>query len=299
MRWLLKLAFLLSAGVAWSAFAAPSQPRAWVSGSGADNANCGPIASPCRSFQYAHDNIVSAGGSIYVKDPANYGQLTISKPFSIINDGGGLATIFAPSGDAIDVNVGPGDSVLIKGLTLDGAGTGANGVKVVAAGHIEIDDSTIKGFPGVAGINFAPNSGILVVRNDLITSNTDGLRIVPTGPVTASVLDSHFANSQSHAILSQGNVHLTFAGSAIESGATGIFVVTGVAYIDRSTITNQDADGIDVSNGLVYLSNSAVIGNFRSGSGYDISATNGALLCSFKNNEATSVFATTTLCNPY
>ena len=50
--------------------------RTWISGHGADQAGCGPVASPCRTLQYAHDQ-TSPGGEIDVLDPAGYGSLII------------------------------------------------------------------------------------------------------------------------------------------------------------------------------------------------------------------------------
>jgi hypothetical protein len=61
------------------AHAVPSASRAWVSGHGVDQAGCGSPASPCRTLQYAHDNIVVAAGEIDVLDPAGYGPITITK----------------------------------------------------------------------------------------------------------------------------------------------------------------------------------------------------------------------------
>ncbi len=49
--------------------AASSRPRV-VSGKGADTPACGGVGNPCRTFQYAHDNIVAAGGEIDTLDPA-------------------------------------------------------------------------------------------------------------------------------------------------------------------------------------------------------------------------------------
>ena len=54
------------------AFAANN--RTWISGKGVDQAGCGPVATPCRTLQYAHDN-TNAGGEINVLDPAGYGSV--------------------------------------------------------------------------------------------------------------------------------------------------------------------------------------------------------------------------------
>jgi hypothetical protein len=106
---------------------APTQQSAWVSGLGSDVSTCGPVTTPCRSFQYTHDHVVLAGGQIRVKDPAGYSAITITKSISIINDGVGLAGISAPSGNAITINPPFPAFIFIKGLSLDGAGTGGNG----------------------------------------------------------------------------------------------------------------------------------------------------------------------------
>jgi hypothetical protein len=82
---------LLVAGLAASAHALSN--RAWVSGHGTDAAGCGSIASPCRTLQYVHDNIIAAGGEIDILDPAGYGTITITKALSIINDGAGTAGV--------------------------------------------------------------------------------------------------------------------------------------------------------------------------------------------------------------
>ena len=89
--------------VATAASGAPTMPRAWVSVAGVDHPTCGPASAPCRTFQYTHDNVVVAGGSIFVKDSAGYGPIVISKSISIINDGAAMAAIFASSGDAIRI----------------------------------------------------------------------------------------------------------------------------------------------------------------------------------------------------
>ena len=113
------------------AFAMPAQAlntRSWISGKGADNAGCGPIATPCRTLQFAHDQ-TAAGGEIDVLDPAGYGAVVINKSISIVNDGVGVAGVLAGAGaNAITINAGASDRVLLRGLAIEGASTGANGV---------------------------------------------------------------------------------------------------------------------------------------------------------------------------
>src|SRR5450432_4127889 len=56
--------------------------RIWVSGHGVDQVGCGAPVSPCRSLQFAHDN-VATGGEVDILDPAGYGAVIITKAISI------------------------------------------------------------------------------------------------------------------------------------------------------------------------------------------------------------------------
>src|SRR5471032_915995 len=87
--------------------ACASSNRAWVSGHGVDQVGCGAPTAPCRSLQYAHDNIVAPGGEIDILDPAGYGAVTITKAISIVNDGVGTAGVQASQGEAINIQAGP------------------------------------------------------------------------------------------------------------------------------------------------------------------------------------------------
>src|SRR5579883_3053822 len=119
-----------------SVHAAPSSNRAWVSGHGVDQASCGSPASPCRTFQYTHDNVIAPGGEIDVLDPAGYGAVTITKALSIVNDGVGTAGVQqgTTGATAITINAGSTDTVTLRGLDIDGLGAGQSGISVQTAG---------------------------------------------------------------------------------------------------------------------------------------------------------------------
>src|SRR6516165_7290011 len=68
--------------------------RVFVSATGLDTNPC-TFASPCRSFQHAHD-VAAANGEIDVLDPAGYGPVTITKAISI--QGHGFSGITVASG---------------------------------------------------------------------------------------------------------------------------------------------------------------------------------------------------------
>ena len=117
------LATLLVPVLPAPAQAAPPS-RVFVAAQGSDANPC-TFAQPCRTFQHAHDT-VAANGEIDVLDPAGYGALTITKSISI--QGHGFAGLAAPSGAGITINAGSTDSINLRGLLIDGVGTGASGI---------------------------------------------------------------------------------------------------------------------------------------------------------------------------
>jgi hypothetical protein len=165
-------AFTLSltaiAAVCLLPISAQAQFRVFVSAQGSDSNPC-TFALPCRSFQHAHDT-VSFGGEIDVLDPAGYGALTISKSISI--QGHGFAGITATSGTAITIP-GLSNVVNLRGLLIDGVGSGSNGITMQSNVGVNIQDCLIRNFS---------NAGILV--DAAVGSIRRNPRSPPTRPVS-------------------------------------------------------------------------------------------------------------------
>lgn len=179
--------------------------RTWISGHGVDQASCGPIASPCRTLQYAHDNTIS-GGEVDVLDPAGYGALVISKAINVVNEGVGVAgALSAAGGNAITVNAGTSDNVTLRGLSIEGAGTGANGVVFYSGGTLTISKCTVTNFSGNTndagnGIKIAHSSGnpTIVIFDTTISNNPHiGLLYLPSGTGTGKISVDHSTISNS------------------------------------------------------------------------------------------------------
>src|ERR1051326_8920883 len=133
---------------------ANAQSRVFVAALGSDTNAC-TFAAPCRSFQHAH-NVVAANGEIDVLDPAGYGALTITKAISV--QGHGFSGITATSGNAITINAGANDQISLRGLVIEGFGTGDNGIVFNAGTSSNIQDSVIRHFTA-NGISFQPTAG--------------------------------------------------------------------------------------------------------------------------------------------
>src|SRR5712691_4646325 len=106
---------------------APAQAqlsRTAVSAAKGNDANNCDVATPCRTFQAAHDK-TNDQGEITVLDPGGYGGLTITKSISIVNDGVGEASILVSGGGTgITINAPSGGYVNLRGITIQGIGFG-------------------------------------------------------------------------------------------------------------------------------------------------------------------------------
>lgn len=154
--------------------------RVFVAAQGSDGNPC-TFALPCRTFQHAH-NVVAANGEIDVLDPAGYGAVTITKAISI--QGHGFSGISVGGGStAITVNAGATDAVNLRGLLIDGVGSGNMGITFNTGAALHVQDSVIRNFVN-NGINFVPvnTESTLIVSDTLISDNgVHGLIMKPSG----------------------------------------------------------------------------------------------------------------------
>jgi hypothetical protein len=195
----------------------------FVSGRGDDTNPC-TLAAPCRSLARAV-LVTTAGGQVTMLDPAGYGAVTITRAISIVNDGGGEAGINAPGAgvDAIAINAGPGDVVNLRGLTLNGVGTGRNGIAFNSGAALNIQDSVIRGF-AADGVVFQPSATAAITISDTVVSNDlIGVQISPAGGTTTAHLERVAAidNANGGFFLSPSSISSVIQATIADSLATG------------------------------------------------------------------------------
>jgi hypothetical protein len=245
---LASLAAIASAMLACGPTHAAGVTRAWVSGRGTDAAGCGAPVNPCRSLQYAHDNI-APGGEIDILDPAGYGAITITKAISIVNDGVGTAGVQqATSGaDAITIDAGPSDAVTLRGLNIDGLGVAKDGIGLTEAGKLTIVNCVVRHFTH-DGLYLQQANGVLflTVFNTMAADNSnDGFDISPGAQGTiGGVLDHAAATTNgSNGVVVWGadttginGADITVANSDVSTNGNAGIYVKGNSV--RSTLVN-------------------------------------------------------------
>ncbi len=155
-------------------YAAPAHAqRTWVSGVG-DDANPCSRTAPCKTFAGAISK-TGAGSEINCLDSGGFGAVTITKSISIICIGveGGVLVSGTPG---ITVAAGPTDKVVLRGLDLQGLGTGTNGVNFVSGLYLVIDQCNIQQF-ATNGVNVASNTAnarVLIKDTTIVFNGTNG-----------------------------------------------------------------------------------------------------------------------------
>jgi hypothetical protein len=267
--------------------AAPAEAqlaRTFVSNAGSDLNDCNR-ATPCRTFQRAHDNTLPLG-EITVLDAGGYGAVTINRAISIINDGVGEAGVLVSGGaNGITINAGATDAVSLRGLTIKGIGFGGgNGIVFNSGGSLTVENGAIRTltetFPLGVGILFQPNAAShLAVLDTIVTDNgNDAIFIRPlgSGTVTASLSRVELINNRIRGLgllsgvdTSTATINAVIADSVIARNNDGIDVFAGdvaASVIATRSMVSHNSVGIQsqLSHATARIGASTLTGNAQS-----------------------------------
>jgi hypothetical protein len=249
--------------------------RTWVSTSGND-ANACSKASPCRTFAGALGK-TTAGGEIDVLDSGDFSPVTINKAVSIVAEGA-IGGIQASTGNAITISAGGSDKIVLRGLSLDGQGTAADGISFATGDSLYVEDCTINHF-GQYGVDFAPTNGTgklfmthTIVRNNGSGATGGGVHLISfSGPGFVATIDGLVTESNVFGVRGD-NLGVVTIRNSVASGnsfsgfsAASTVVAAGLNVrmtIENSATTYNGTNGIvSALGGNVVVSNVTVTGN--------------------------------------
>jgi hypothetical protein len=223
------------------ATAANAQSRTWVSGVGDDLNPCSRTA-PCKTFAGAFSK-TAKDGEISVLDPGGFGAVTITKSIYINGThGAGYGSILNASSNGIIINItDPADvrkAVRIRSLDINGVSTGINGISILAANNVWVEDSVIDGNTGNGtttgiGVRMATAATCTLFMSDtVIHKNITGVRVTTTsGFAVANIRNCN-----------------------IENNTTGVdAAANGFVTIDNSRIASNSGDGTKTSAATAQL----------------------------------------------
>ena len=227
--------------------------------------NCS-IVNPCRGFAAAI-GVTSAKGEVIVLDSAGYGVIpSITKSITITAPTGIYAGISVFSGDGITINAGATDTVVLRGLTINGQG-GANGITITTALRVHIENCVIANM-GDKGIYQV--AGTLEVKDTIVRDGVWGIFVQAPGQAN---LDHVRIEGNATGVAAWNGGHIAIQDSVV-TGSSNIGVVacrcgasTSMAVaISRSLISSNlygiYADGSANGSRLtVIISDSTIVEN--------------------------------------
>jgi hypothetical protein len=154
--------------------------RTWVSGVG-DDANPCSRTAPCKTFAGAISKTATAG-EIDCLDPGGFGAVTITKSLTI-DCRETLGGVLVSGTNGIVVNDGTyAASVTLRGLDIDGTGTGLSGISFVAGKVLHVEDVKIYGFTtSCIDVNAGGGIQFTVDNATLSECGTAGISAVTSG----------------------------------------------------------------------------------------------------------------------
>jgi hypothetical protein len=233
--------------------------RTWVSGVG-DDANPCSRTAPCKTFAGAISK-TAAGGEISTLDPGGFGGVTITKAITISGDGT-LSGILAAGTNGVVINAAAADKVFLRNLSINGAGTGLNGIRYLAGGQVVVENLTIDGFTNHCIDVSLAAAGNLHVRDSRLAKCNSGIRLNSTAGNAAATLDNVRIFQTTNGVEVATNGRFAMRNSVITGNASnGVLLTasTSLANIFNSMLS------FNVVNGLSVNASGAVARSSRTG----------------------------------
>lgn len=267
--------------------------RTWVSGVGDDVNPCSRTA-PCKTWAGAISK-TAAGGEINALDPGGFGALTITKAITI--DGAGTQAHTLSSGtNGFIVNVPFGTPVVIRNVSISGAGSvagGLDGIRVLQGGDVHLENVAINDVTGhgvnfinstharlfmsnvsirnalLGGVNLKPGaSGTISAALDRVTLVGNGRGVRAEDGTNVVVRNSNASGNDAN-----GFVAMSVAGRPVDmsiedslaslNGAAGVYSgALSVVRLSNTTVT-RNADGLLTAGGgqIISAGNNRLTGN--------------------------------------
>lgn len=267
--------------------------RTWVSGVG-DDANPCSRTAPCKTWAGAISK-TAACGEIDALDPGGFGAVTITK--SITLDGTGtFASILASLVNGIIINAASTDVVTIRGISINGFCNGINGINILQAKTVNVEDCVIFRFNTGNGITVNETNDLqLNVRNTVIRDNTlDAINTTTSGAANkvTVTLDNVRLSGSANGLHARSGTRATAHNCVFSNNTTnGVFVDAAGSNFASARVWNSDlshngGNGLRAGNVGNVGASGAEVGqnqiNFNVGNGVLLST--GGVVETFGNN---------------
>ncbi len=252
--------------------------RTWVSGVGDDLNPCSRTA-PCKTFSGAQSK-TAKDGEISVLDPGGYGTINIVKSLYINGThGAGYGSIINAITTGVIVNITDAadvrKAVRLRALDINGVSTGTNGVSILAANNVWIEDSVIDGNTGngtTTGIGVrisATASCNLFISDTVIHKNVTGVRVTTTSGFAVANLRNVNIEGHTTGVDAFTNGFVTIADSRIANNSTnGVVTSASGAQLNvRDSVLSNNGTAVNAAAGSTVRALSNLLLNNTTGFG--------------------------------
>jgi len=296
MRKIQGILLALTLGIASMAHAQAT--RTWVSGVG-DDANPCSRTAPCKTFAGAISK-TATGGIINAIDSAGFGAVTITKAITI-DASPFMGGVLQSGATAIVVNGVATSNVTLRGLDIEGVSAATNGVRILTAASVVIENCQIYGFNRGISAEGTVSMNIMVNRST-IKHNATGITVLPTGGTTKTTVDeSLIVKNTANGILTGVNNELFVTRSNVSfNAATGVRIEQATSMALESVTIVGNSTGVEcgvVGAATCTLSRTTIVRNTSRGltrSGDGVSGHLG-IATGFSNNVITNNVALNTV----
>jgi hypothetical protein len=280
---------------AFATVAEAQATRTWVSGVGDDVNPCSRTA-PCKTFAGAISK-TATNGEINCLDPAGYGAVTVTKSITIdCEDTQGSILSSGTTGVIVNITSGTDakKAFTLRGVSINGAGTGTFGVRVLAANFVQLDEVVIQGVIthgisietsaitpemyiqdthirnyGNAGINAFITGGTLnlQIAGTQINANTGALGVNLSSNTKCTITGSQIHGNSTAGVQSIA-AEVSLVRSTVSGNGTGVISGSGSTARFFSSIVTQNTTGISANGGgqlISHTQSNVVAGNGADG----------------------------------
>lgn len=255
--------------------------RTWVSGVGDDVNPCSRTA-PCKTFAGAISK-TATNGEINCLDPAGYGAVTVTKSITIdCEDTQG--SILAAGTNGVIVNITAAadtkKAFTLRGVSINGAGTGINGVRVLAANQVNLEEVVISGFT-THGVSLEMTTGVTNVSIEacaMRNNNGNGINTFIVGGNAKVDINNTRINANNVGLNLSNSTSATLSNATINGNTTGVQAASASVAVRASTISNNTTGLFASTSGNIRVMDSFVTNN-----GTGLSVSGGTLTSHISN----------------
>jgi len=215
-----------------------------------------------------------------VLDPGGYGTVTITKSIYINGThGAGYGSIINSLVNAITVNITDVNdvrkAVRLRALDMNGISNGINGVNILAASNVWIDDSVIDGNTGNGttsgiGVRVATAGSCNVFISDtVIHKNVTGVRVTTTSGFAVANLRNCNIEGNTTGVDASTNGFVTVADSRVANNTGNALVTTasGAQLNARDNVISNNGTALNAASGSTVRALSNLLLNNTTGFG--------------------------------